>query len=419
MVARAATTDNGGVASTGGPGAIVEAGEDWVRWLLEAARARLGMEVAWVSLFSGDQQLITSASGELAAMNVRVGMRTSLETSFCVRVLSGQLPPVVTGAARDPRTRDLPVTGALGIGSYVGAPLRDADARPVGMLCCLSRDPGVQLDHESVRTVELLADLISEHLLHRHATAPHDLPGRRDRLRAYLAGGGAIVTHLQPVVDMVSGAVVAQEALSRFPEWSGNGPAALFTEAVTVGLGVDLEERAARAALPLSRRLPAAVQLAVNLSPEALLCPRVVDLLLRHADHSLGIEITEHSRIEDYPAVLAVTDRLRAAGITITVDDAGAGYASLRHILRLRPDVIKLDIGLVMGVHEDPARLAMTSALVSFADETGARLVAEGVEDPAERDALLARGVRYGQGYLFGRPRAADEVIAALQVGTS
>nr|WP_243737746.1 EAL domain-containing protein [Blastococcus xanthinilyticus] len=117
--------------------------------------------------------------------------------------------------------------------------------------------------------------------------------------------------------------------------------------------------------------------------------------------------------MDDYPAVLAVTSRLRASGITVSVDDAGAGYASLRHILRLSPDVIKLDIGLVMGLHTDPARQALTSAMVAFAAETGARLVAEGVEDAAERDALLARGVRYGQGYLFGRPRPADLVLAA------
>ena len=114
--------------------------------------------------------------------------------------------------------------------------------------------------------------------------------------------------------------------------------------------------------------------------------------------------------MDDYDAVLAATRRLRRAGIAVSVD--GAGYASLRHILRLSPDGIKLDIGLVTGVHADPARPAMTSAMVAFAGETSARLVAEGVEQEAERDALLARGVRYGQGYLFGRPRPAADALA-------
>ncbi|MGY2065023.1 sensor domain-containing phosphodiesterase [Blastococcus sp. SYSU DS0619] len=385
---------------------------DWVHWLLDAARTRLGMEIAWVSLFREGNQLITSITGALDAMNVQEGMSTPLEGSYCVRVLSGQLPPVVTGAARDPRTRDLPVTGDLGIGSYVGAPLRGADQRPVGMLCCLSRDPGTHLDGDAVRTVELLADLISDHLMHPRPASRQDLAERRTRLRAFLQQG-AVEVLLQPVVDMRTGQVVGHEALSRFPGWGGDGPAELFSEAAALGIGVELEEVAARAALAAAGRLPGRLTLAVNLSADALLCPTVVDLLLDHAGCPLAVEITEHSRVDDYESVAAVTRRLRAAGVTVCVDDAGAGYASLRHILRLSPDVIKLDIGLVMGLHTDPARQAMTSAMVAFAGDTGARLVAEGVEQAAERGALLDRGVHYGQGYLFGRPRPARDVLGA------
>ena len=385
--------------------------DEWVNWLLDAARTRLGMDIAWVSLFSEGRQLITAATGELAAMNVREGMTAPLEGSYCVRVLSGQLPAVITGAARDPRTRELGITTELGIGAYVGAPLRDADQRPVGMLCCLSRDAGTHLDGESARTVALLADLISDHLRHGALAAQRDVPARRERLRAFLTRT-AVVTHLQPIVDMATGETVGHEALSRFPGWTGGGPAGLLSEAAAVGLGVEVEELAARSALDVAGGLPAELPLAVNVSPEALLCETVVGLLLARRG-PLGIEITEHSRVDDYDSVLAATRRLREAGITITVDDAGAGYASLRHILRLSPDVIKLDIGLVMGVHTDPARQAMTSAMVAFARETGARLVAEGVEEAAERDALLDRGVRYGQGYLFGRPRPAADVLGS------
>ncbi|MGY1847681.1 MULTISPECIES: sensor domain-containing phosphodiesterase [unclassified Blastococcus] len=386
---------------------------DWVHWLLDAARTRLGMDVAWVSLFTEGSQLITSATGDLESMNVQEGMTAPLEGSYCVRVLSGQLPPLVTGAARDPRTRDLPVTGDLNIGSYVGAPVRGHDSRPIGMLCCVSRDPGTQLDGESVRTVELLADLISDHFRHAGAAGGLDLAARRARVRAFLARG-AVEIHLQPVVDMVTGAIAGQEALARFPGWGGDGPAALFGEAAAVGVGVELEEVTVRAALAEAGRLPGGLTLAVNLSPDALLCPTVVDLLLAHADCPLAVEITEHSPVDDYEAVVAVTTRLRRTGVAVSVDDAGAGYSSLRHILRLNPDVIKLDIGLVMGLHTDPARQAMTSAMVTFAQETGARLVAEGVEHAAERDVLVARGVRYGQGYLFGRPRPARDVLDRL-----
>ncbi|CCG04737.1 EAL domain-containing protein, partial [Blastococcus saxobsidens] len=208
--------------------------------------------------------------------------------------------------------------------------------------------------------------------------------------------------------------VIGHEALSRFPAWAADGPAELFSEAAATGVGVELEEVAVRAALAEAGRLPGELTLAVNLSAGAFLCPSVVDALLEHAGCPLAVEITEHSPVDDYESVLATTRRLRHAGVAISVDDAGAGYASLRHILRLNPDVIKLDIGLVMGLHTDRARQAMTSAMVAFAGETGALLIAEGVEDAAERDTLVARGVRYGQGYLFGRPRPAGEVLSAL-----
>jgi EAL domain-containing protein (putative c-di-GMP-specific phosphodiesterase class I) len=379
-----------------------------VHRLLDLARARLGMDVAWLSVFTEDRQQITSATGALDAMDVSEGMSLPLEESFCVRVLSGQLPPVVTAADRNPVTRDLAVTRQLGIGSYVGAPVRSGDRRPLGMLCCVSRDAGEHLDGTSVRTVEMLADLIGARLA-AEEVAEADLAARRARVVDVLERR-AVEVHVQPVVDLGTGRVVAHEALSRFPG-RDEGPAMLFSDAAAVGLGVELELLAARSALEVADRLPAGLRLAVNLSPEALLAPEVCQTLVEAARRTaLTVEITEHSPIEDYPAVLRVLEPLRQAGIRLSIDDAGAGYASLRHILRLRPDTIKLDIALVSQVDQDPARQAMTAAMVAFAAETGATLVAEGIETPAERDALLARGVRYGQGHLLGRPAPVPDV---------
>jgi EAL domain-containing protein (putative c-di-GMP-specific phosphodiesterase class I) len=383
---------------------VVQTGEhadEWVHRLLDLARARLGMDVAWLSVFTEDRQETASATGDLDAMHVSEGMSMPLEESFCVRVLSGQLPPVVTAAARNPLTRDLAVTGQLGIGSYVGAPVRSPGRRPVGMLCCISRDAGEQLDGSAVRTVEMLAELIGDRMA-AEELAEAELAGRRERVRRLL-DDGTVTVHVQPVVDMRTGTVVAHEALSRFP--GHDGPATIFADAAAVGLGVELELLAVRSALAVAARLSPELRLAVNLSPSALLSPAVGAVLLDGArSTALTVEITEHTPIEDYASVMASLEPLRAAGIRLSIDDAGAGYASLRHILRLRPDTIKLDIALVSGVDTDPARQAMTAAMVAFAAETGARLVAEGIETPAERDALVARGVRYGQGHLFGRP---------------
>lgn len=371
----------------------------WLHRVLDAARTRLGMDVAWMSTFTESTQQIRAATGALDAMHVRPGMEPSLEGSFCVRVLSGQLPPVVTGARRHPGTRDLAVTADLGIGSYVGAPVRAPDGRPVGMLCCVSRDDGAHLDGAAARTLELLADVIADRLAEPLPEPPTDPAARvRDVLSE-----GAVVTHVQPIVDLATEEVVAYEALARFPGIA-DGPERLFSAAAAAGLGTQLEELAARAALAVAPRLPAGRPLGINLSPPALLCASVTDLLLDHRHLDVAVEVTEHSPVDDYDALDRALTCLRDAGIGLTVDDAGAGYASFRHVLRLRPDAIKLDLALVAGVHTDPAKQAMVTAMVSFAGATGARLVAEGIEDPAEVRTLRSLGVCQGQGYLFGRP---------------
>jgi EAL domain-containing protein (putative c-di-GMP-specific phosphodiesterase class I) len=121
---------------------------------------------------------------------------------------------------------------------------------------------------------------------------------------------------------------------------------------------------------------------------------------------SLVVEITEHVAVEDYDALSRVLRRFRDAGLRLAVDDAGAGYASLRHILKLRPDYIKIDLSLVRDIHLDPARQALVASLVSFARTVDAVLVGEGVEQQAELDMLVTLGVRQMQGFLLCPPCA-------------
>jgi EAL domain-containing protein (putative c-di-GMP-specific phosphodiesterase class I) len=116
------------------------------------------------------------------------------------------------------------------------------------------------------------------------------------------------------------------------------------------------------------------------------------------------VEITEQAQVEDYDELNVALGHLREVGVRIAVDDAGAGYASLRHILRLEPDVIKLDKSLVRNVHRDRPRRALATALISFAAEIGATIVAEGIESAEELDALRDLGVTFGQGYHLARP---------------
>lgn len=118
----------------------------------------------------------------------------------------------------------------------------------------------------------------------------------------------------------------------------------------------------------------------------------------------LAIELTEHAPVADYDALCEGLTPLRRQGMQLVVDDAGAGFASLRHILRLAPDAIKLDRMLVGGIHRDRAKRALASALVAFTRDMGTTIIAEGIESREELDVLRELGVSHGQGFYLGRP---------------
>lgn len=206
----------------------------------------------------------------------------------------------------------------------------------------------------------------------------------------------------QPIVTLPERRIVGYEALTRFAD--GRDPQTHFAEATEVGMEVELEEVCARAALIAAQAAPFDISIGLNFSPRA-----VVDGALHRLgdlDRSVVVEITEHTRTTDYELL---RHALRAAPpIEVAVDDAGAGYASLRHVLELQPQYVKLDIGLIRDVDRDPARAAMVAGMRHFATATGARLVAEGVERPEQAAVLEELGVCLAQGYLFGHPHRWD-----------
>jgi EAL domain-containing protein (putative c-di-GMP-specific phosphodiesterase class I) len=126
-------------------------------------------------------------------------------------------------------------------------------------------------------------------------------------------------------------------------------------------------------------------------------------VLAPHAKR-IVVEITEHEPVDDYEELASALRPLRDLGVRIAIDDAGAGYASLRHTLAVDPDIVKVDISLTAGIEHDRAKRALASALISFADEMDITIVAEGIETEASLQALLELGVRYGQGFHIARP---------------
>ena len=207
---------------------------------------------------------------------------------------------------------------------------------------------------------------------------------------------------LQPIVDLATGRVVGVEALARFPD--RRSPDLHFAEADGKGARVELELAAARAAMARLGELPATAYLTINVSPATAISPHLAALLAPAPADRIVLELTEHAPVEDYPALEAALASLRGRGIRIAVDDAGAGFASMRHVLALRPDVLKLDISITHGINGDVRRRELVRALVSFSIATGCTLVAEGIETEDELAAVRRLGVRCGQGFHLGRP---------------
>ncbi|MCI0585044.1 MAG: EAL domain-containing protein [Chloroflexi bacterium] len=212
----------------------------------------------------------------------------------------------------------------------------------------------------------------------------------------------AFRTVFQPIVEFASGDVVAMEALTRFAD--GIPPHRRFGEAETVGLGVQLEIATLEAAVDAARSLPAGCRLNVNVSPEMVLGGVDLRRILAGLRAPVTLELTEQQRVDDYRALRRAVGRFPPR-TRWAIDDAGAGFASLRHIIEMRPQEVKVDRGIVGRVDRDSIRQAVVAGLSHFASAAGCRLIAEGVETTAERDALLALGVAFGQGYLFGEPQ--------------
>jgi EAL domain-containing protein (putative c-di-GMP-specific phosphodiesterase class I) len=232
-------------------------------------------------------------------------------------------------------------------------------------------------------------------------------------VRAVLSGTGRSAV-LQPVVDVVTGRVVAAEALTRFTAASRvqpgpdgrRSPAQWFDDASRLGRRSELEAATAAAALDLLDATPADVTVCVNLGPDTLLGELLAPLLAGRPLHRVVVERTEHAPVHHYDALSAVLLPYRAKELRLAIDDAGAGYASLRHVLAVRPDLIKIDMALTRGADVDLARQTLLSALASFGHATGCRLVAEGVETLGELRAVAACGVDLAQGYALAAPSA-------------
>jgi EAL domain-containing protein (putative c-di-GMP-specific phosphodiesterase class I) len=380
----------------------VDGSTESIERILSLARAALDMDVAVMAAFDGDF-VVQAVDGEHEWFDLDVGLRLPVNQTYCGPMTKGEIPHLVNDAAADDRTADLPLTREAGIGAYVGVPIRLWDGTLYGTLCCLSRSAEPSLNGRDVRFLRVLAEIVADQL-DRNQLETEKRRLEWSRIHSILERDSVDV-EFQPVFDLLDCSIVSLEALARFWTEPMRSPSVWFAEANEVGLGAELELAAIRSALQRIDEFPEGVALALNVSPATALDPRFCELLLGVADR-IVIEITEHAQVDDYDALAAALAPLRQRGAQLAIDDVGAGFANLRHILRLAPDIVKLDLSLTQEISRDPARLALATSLVGFAGGVGARIVAEGISSDEDLTSLRALGVDYGQGFYLARPSA-------------
>ena len=210
----------------------------------------------------------------------------------------------------------------------------------------------------------------------------------------------------QPIVELASNQIVGYEALTRFAD--GANPEVTFTDASAVGLGVELEMATLQAAFTAAEALPLSAWLNLNASPALIVAGEPLRTLLAGSRRRIVLEVTENTGIADYSAFRAAMVSM-GPKVEFAIDDAGTGFASLRHIVELRPAFVKLDRSLMAGIESDEARQAMIVGLCHFAQVTGCRLIVEGIETESELTVLRGLAIDLGQGYLLGRPLPVEE----------
>jgi len=379
---------------TGGPAS------DSITRMLKAIRAHLGMDVAFASEITGGMVHVRHAD-ICADGPIHVGDAFPIEDSYCQRIIDGRLPQLMPDTSLVPAAAALKPTSAVPVGALLSVPIRLRDGRTYGTFCCFSFAANASLNDRDLAMLRAFAELAAAEI-DVERTKEKVREGTVARIRAVI-DQNLIRMVYQPVHRLSDGVITGVESLARFPDCEVRPPSDWFAEAAEVGLEIELELAAARAALEGLPYLPENISLGINLSPATLLSDALEPLIAAVPIGRIVVELTEHAAIQDYAglarALLPLRQRARLA-----IDDVGAGYSGMRHILDLAPDLIKLDMSLVRDIDKDPARRALALAMVAFASGIDGEIVAEGVETAAELAVLLELGVPKAQGYYLSRP---------------
>ncbi|MGE5384251.1 MAG: EAL domain-containing protein [Betaproteobacteria bacterium] len=373
---------------------------------LHAIRQHFAMEVAFVSEFSQGRRIFRYVDAAADRQIIKIGDSNPLDESYCVRVVDGRLPGLIPDACQLPAALELPVTTALPVGAHLSVPIHLRDGRVYGTFCCFSTRPDPSLRERDLAMMQVFADFAGKQI-DRKLAQQRTRDEKLGRIQSIIDQDEFSMVY-QPIHECLDRKVVGFESLTRFAPSHGISPETGFREAGDVGLGVELETQVISKVLADIGRLPENVYVSVNASPDTILSGVFEQVLEGLPLKRIVVEVTEHAAIKEYARIATALAPLRAKGVRLAVDDAGAGYASFRHILELGPELIKLDISLTRDIDSNRNRRALAAALIRFAEETGSTIISEGVETEAELTTLNELGACMVQGYLLGRPMPID-----------
>lgn len=376
---------------------------------LRTIRSHMGMEIGYLSEFVGDDLVLRAVDAPGLEHLVRPGDARARSESYCHHIQSGDLPQLMVDAEDYPTAVALPITRTLSIRAHVSVPIERSDGSIYGMFCCLSSSPNTTLNDRDLKLMRSFARLAQSEV-QRELEGKSRRQATLDTIHQVVAQQSFRIVY-QPIFSLETGELSGVEALCRFQSDPCRPPNFWFDDAAGVGLGEMLELCVMEPAISNLHLLPKGTYLSLNASPQTIMTGLLAPILEPYPSERVVLEVTEHNKITDWEALDRELDILRKMGIRIAVDDAGAGFAGLHHMVRLRPDFIKLDRSLVERIDEDAARRALCAALVHYATETGAALVGEGIERQEEMTVLQNLGVHRGQGYLLARPMPLDALI--------
>ncbi|MDW9481356.1 EAL domain-containing protein [Sinorhizobium meliloti] len=379
---------------------------------LRTLRQFLGMDLAFIAEFENEIRIIRHVDLEGDVSPLWVGQEIPLNEGYCFDVVEGRLPELIPDTSLVPRAVAKPETKSIPVGAHLSVPIHLKGGAIYGTLCCLGAKPMPGLEARDLEVMRAVAELIGYHLdvlLEAHRT--NDV--RRVVIKSAIAAGLPDIAY-QPVYRLSSGQIVGAEALSRFPIEPSRSPDKWFAEAAKVGLERELAELAIRRSLTrFAAGFEAGVVLALNISPSLACQVDLVHLFDCFPCDQIVLEITEHEIVEDYEALAEALVPIRALGVRVAIDDMGAGYANIRHVLKMKPDAIKIDASLINEIDKDPMKEAWIAGIMEFARLSSCTVLAEGVETQEELAVLMRLGVHLGQGFLLGRPMPVEEVVKA------